>query len=349
MKTKLILAVLCFSIINTQAQLVVTQQSDINLLVNNFILTGVTATNITYTGDTNAVGSFSNGNSTNLGLNDGIILTTGIVNGTPQIGDSAACNSGTSNNTPGDALLGSIIGTTTYDASVLEFDLEPVGNILEFQYVFSSEEYPEWVGSTFNDIFGFFITGTDPGGGLYIDKNIALIPNTNDVVCINNINDSLNSNYFVNNAGGANIVFDGFTTVLLAQIQVVPQSIYHLKMAIADVSDAVYDSGIFLKAQSMKSYIYSSVDEIDLQKPIVAPNPINDKSNLYIHLRESGKLNIKIFDITGKLLMHLQEDVSNSGLHEISLKDFNISNKAGIYVLEIESDAFNAVQKIVKY
>ncbi|CAN5396095.1 hypothetical protein BH11BAC1_BH11BAC1_28620 [soil metagenome] len=47
--------------------------------------------------------------------------------------------------------------------------------------------------------------------------------------------------------------YDGYTTVLTARAGVIPCETYHLKIAIADVTDGVYDSGVFLEGGSFKS------------------------------------------------------------------------------------------------
>ena len=348
-KSILILAFFCFCMFSSKAQLIVNQPTSITQLVNNFILSGVSASNILYAGDSNAVGSFLNGNTTNLGMNDGIILTTGVINGTPAIGDSASAFSSTSNNQSGDALLNSLIpGYTTNDATVLEFDLVPIGNILEFQYVFASEEYPEFVGSSFNDVFGFFISGPNPGGGNYLNENIATLPGTSIPVTIDNVNSSSYPQYYIDNTGGTSLVFDGFTTVLMAQASVVPSSTYHLKMAIADAGDFIYDSGIFLKAQSMKSYMLTNVDEKEIPNFSISPNPLSADSKLSINLTTAGKVKINISDITGKVVYGAEENLS-VGLQQVSLSQFYTNCKAGIYMMHIQSDNFTELQKIIKF
>jgi len=341
---------LSFYLFSSKAQLIVNQQTSMTQLVNNFILSGVTASNISFTGDSNAVGSFLNGNSTNLGMNDGIILTTGVINGTPAIGGSVSGFSNTSNNQPGDSLLGLLTTAPTYDAAVLEFDLVPVGNILEFQYVFASEEYPEYVNSGFNDIFGFFINGSNPGGGNFTDENIALIPGSNQVVCINNVNASTNSSYFVDNLAlnGTSIVFDGFTTVLIAQASVVPLSTYHLKMAIADVSDGVFDSGIFLKAQSMKSYTITNVEEKKIPNFSISPNPLSADTKLSFNMATSGMIKVNITDITGKEV-YTTEKSFDSGIQHLSLGEFYNSCKTGIHMIHIQTNDFSELLKIIKF
>ncbi|MBK9459454.1 MAG: choice-of-anchor L domain-containing protein [Sphingobacteriales bacterium] len=70
----------------------------------------------------------------------------------------------------------------TYDAAVLEFDIVATEPTIEFKYVFGSEEYLEYVGSNFNDVFGFFIGAI--GDPL---QNIAFIPDTTVAVSINNV------------------------------------------------------------------------------------------------------------------------------------------------------------------
>ena len=125
---------------------------------------------------------------------------------------------------------------------------------MQFKYVFASEEYPEYVGSEFNDIFAFFISGP----GIPGTQNIGLIPNTNQPVAINNVNAGSFQNFFVNNGngisgGGSTVQFDGFTRPFIAEATVVPCQTYTITMAIADVGDGIYDSAVFLEAQSFSS------------------------------------------------------------------------------------------------
>ncbi|HOF07791.1 MAG TPA: choice-of-anchor L domain-containing protein, partial [Bacteroidales bacterium] len=133
-------------------------------------------------------GFFSNGNTTALGMNEGIILCTGNATQIAQSASSFMSNSLGGNGVPE---LDSIINNPTYDTNdgaVLEFDFIPQDTMLSFYYIFGSEEYPEFVCSSFNDIFAFLISGINPLGGMYVDKNIALIPGTNLPVAINTVN-----------------------------------------------------------------------------------------------------------------------------------------------------------------
>jgi len=342
-----------FVSLSSKAQFYVVPDTGAVQLVNDFILTGVTATNVQYTGDTNTLGSFALGNLTNLGMDDGIAMTTGTFDTTinVSIGDPVNDFANYSNNFPGDPLLNSLIAPwTTYDASVLEFDLNPVGNILEFQYVFASEEYPEYVGSSFNDVFGFFITGPNPAGGNYQDYNIAILPDDSLPVAINNVNADTNNLYFVDNltTGGQTIVFDGFTTVLVATAYVVPAATYHLKMAIADAGDGVFDSGIFLKAQSMKSYLITSIDEQSAYVADVYPNPLNSNSTLNLNLSQSGKVLLNISDRLGKLIYSETYNFSNTGNNDIAIGQILNNYPQGIYFINIQTPDGNSFSKVVK-
>lgn len=227
-------------------------------LVQNVLLgPGVTVSNVTFSGSATALGSFT-ANNTNLGLQSGLVITTGTVlnNGSGPQGPNNQPDAGIDNGAPGSPLLSSQLGgAQTYNAATLEFDFIPYADTVRFRYVFGSEEYPEYVGSQFNDIFGFFISG--PGiPGL---QNIARIPGNNALVAINNVNNGYgsvpasNPAYYVSNSGGSSIQYDGFTTVLEAVSKVVCGQTYHLRIAITDVGDAIFDSGIFLEANSLKS------------------------------------------------------------------------------------------------
>ena len=140
-----------------QAQLVVNTTLTANQLLQNFIGGGVTVSNIVYSGGVASRGSFSNGNTTNLGLTNGILLCTGNAGAIPNPATFFMSND---LSLPGDANLNGINnGCLTYDASILEFDFVPVSDSIKFKYVFGSEEYPNYICSQYNDVFAFFHDG----------------------------------------------------------------------------------------------------------------------------------------------------------------------------------------------
>jgi gliding motility-associated-like protein len=245
----LTLIVSLFAFCGLNAQLTVTPGGTPATIVNSLIGGGMTVSNITMNCPTNAYGTFANGNTTNLGLTNGILLTTGTA--TMAIGPNNSVSAGFCNNTSSsDPQLVAIEPQATYDLCVLEFDIVPECSQLTVRFVFGSEEYPEFVNASFNDAFGFFITGPGPTPnctpGFYNNTNVATLPNNVTPVSIDNVNAGNNAAFYVDNTGGATIQYDGFTTVLTRTINLCPCQTYHWKFAIADAGDCIYDSGVFL-------------------------------------------------------------------------------------------------------
>lgn len=223
-------------------------------------------------GGSMAYGQFFDGQST-IGIETGVILAAGSI--FTATGPNNAAGSSSSAGTAGfDQDLADLNGATSLnDVAILEFDFVPDQDSISFDYVFASEEYCDFVGSGFNDVFGFFLSG--PGiNGPYSNnaENIALIPGTTTPVSINNVNytsngEFYNTNVIYENPGGGcsqeeidepdlyqkDIEYDGFTTILQAKAAVIPCETYHIKLAIADVGDTAWDSAVFLGKNSFVS------------------------------------------------------------------------------------------------
>ena len=259
--------------ITAKAQLNVVPASGmtpLQLVQNVLVGTGVTVSNATFNGSSgpinwNCIGSFTTGATpTNLGFNNGIIMASGGVSGTPGPNSLGGSSIAVVPSTPdmSDPDLMAVVGSsvsTLHDASILEFDFVPLSDTIKFRYAFGSDEYPEFV-SSFNDVFAFFISGFNPLGANYVNKNIALLPNSNTPVSIYNINNGttntgpcVNCQYYVNNTGGVSLQADGLTTVLTAWALVIPCTPYHMKLVIADANDRIYDSWVWLEANSFSS------------------------------------------------------------------------------------------------
>jgi Secretion system C-terminal sorting domain len=206
----------------------------------------VQISNVTFNSNQNASARFSGPNNA-IGLNNGLLITTGKAN--LALGPNNSAKTGLDLHRPGDPTLSALSGHDTHDAVILEFDFMSLSDdTLFIKYVFASEEYPEFVGSQYNDIFGFFVWGPNPAGGDYANHNIALIPGTNTPVAINNVNHLSYTNFYVDNTGGAECQYDGFTVPLTASFSVLANQTYHLKIAISDAGDGIYDSGVFLES-----------------------------------------------------------------------------------------------------
>lgn len=252
-------------------EMVTPNQSPADLVQNVLLGAGVNASNFTYNGSPanantvqTSVTEFSyTGN--NFPLHSGLFLrtnTAGNVSGDPDLNAIAV---GTESPTNG---------------TIIEFDFVPDGNILSFNYIFASAEYNSFTCSGYNDVFGFFISG--PGiSGPYSNGaiNVATIPNSADIpVGINTVNsgpyDSPNgpcatanpnwqsdSQYFTTNYNSVfnsssldgSPLFNGATVVLPAEAMLQCGETYHIKMAIANVSDQGYHSGVFLEAGSFSA------------------------------------------------------------------------------------------------
>jgi PKD repeat protein len=241
-----------------------TTAQEVRDYVQNVLLGScVTASNITYTGAPRAAGTF-NGAGTVLGLQSGVLLTTGQAG--IAVGPDNANSSGFGNGGAGDSDLRILASNfQTYDAAILEFDFVPQSDLVQFNYIFGSEEYPEYVNSGYNDVFGFFISGPGIAGPFSGGAvNIALIPSTTLPVAIDNVNNGYSASepstgpcencaYYVDNSNGPAVQYDGHTTVLTAQIEVTPCQSYHIKIAVADAGDGALDSGVFLEGGSFSA------------------------------------------------------------------------------------------------
>jgi len=213
---------------------------------------GVVATNIVFSGNPAQVGAFNALNGL-FPIGEGLVMSSGNVMNVPGPGSAFAS---TGFGQLQDPDLNLISSANTRDAVVLQFDFVPTGDSISFNYIFGSEEYPEFVNAGFNDVFAFFISGPGFNGPFSNNAvNIALIPGTVTPVTIDNVNDNTNSQYYVNNAnGGPNgVVFDGYTVSLRAEAQVQCGETYRIKLALADAGDNIYDSGVFIEARSFTS------------------------------------------------------------------------------------------------
>ena len=236
-----------------------------NLITNIFLGDGVEVLDVVFEGDPLSIGYFTKGEA-EVGIERGIILTSGraaSANCTTPIGANCVGNQFSSfDNASGaaDPDLSTIAnGSSIFDVAKFTITFIPTSDTLRFKYVFASEEYPEYACSSFNDVFGFFISGPGINGTFQNNGiNIARIPGTNQPVTINNIHPQngagcppVNAQYYNNNNGSNNQpVYDGFLDVFVAEVVVIPCETYTIRLAVSDVGDGVFDTGVFLEAKS---------------------------------------------------------------------------------------------------
>lgn len=227
--------------------------TDLQEVANILLGPGITLLNVSFTGDTFSLATFVDTTGT-FGIDSGLVMSTGSVYNIS--GPNVSGSAGTAFGLPGDSNLSALIpGYVTHDAVILEVDFIPLTDtLIATEMIFGSEEYPEWVNSSFNDVFGFFLSdsGTVP-------TNVAFIPGTQTPITIDNVNASNNSAYYHDNTGGQLVEFDGYTVPMPLQVPVTLGNVYHLKIAIADAGDEIYDSGIFLKKNSLIGFAMQPV------------------------------------------------------------------------------------------
>ena len=277
MDARIVFQFICMCLLaNNHAQITISNTNpynNSNHLINSVLLGGgVFANNVSYQGDPIQVGFFNAINS-NLGIDSGIVLSTGdIIDLDPNFFGFGNIPSSTNsdpdllnvaNSVP--ALINQPFNVTgIFDVATLEFDFIPNSDTLSFNYVFGSDEYLTWINSEYNDVFGFFISGpgisgpyASPSGFPNGSINIANVPNSTPPlpITISSVNNLLNSQYYIDNQSTfpQTISCNGFTTSFTATTLVQCGEIYHIRLALADGSDANLDSWVFLKAGSFSS------------------------------------------------------------------------------------------------
>ena len=286
-KKALILLSITIAAVAAKAQIVIDNTITLDEAIATLLGPNVVFSNVTFSGDANQLGYFDSANS-NIGIPTGIIMGTGDV--TNAIGPNNSGNSGIGGGNFGasDPDLDQLDLLAHNDAAILEFDFVATGTAVAFDYVWASDEYPEYSGADLDgdgfsdcgnvsDVFGFFLSGPGITGPFSNQSdNIALIPGTSDFVSIFNLNagcqgtaqpgdaDCNNCEYYINNGDGFTapfngsdfyVQYDGFTVTLTAFFNGLQcGETYHIKLAVADVSDTAFDSAVFLKEGSFDVY-----------------------------------------------------------------------------------------------
>lgn len=237
------------------ASFIVTQTNDASVLAQTILGSGISLSGTpTLTGNAAQSGTFQNfttgvfnnpitGTSGQVNMASGIILSSGpVVDAMGNYTGGASSNLGGL----GDAALTAIAGYPTFDAVSLSFDFVPDADTLFIQFLFLSTEYPNYVNTQYNDVFGFFVNGT----------NVALVPGTTDPVTINSINlgrptgtNPSNAQYFTQYSNSSTpFNYGGATILLTANATVNPGVVNNFRFAVADGSDRILDSAILIGA-----------------------------------------------------------------------------------------------------
>ncbi len=150
-----------------------------------------------------------------------LIISTGIaanIPGSPELFEST------------DFGLGGPAGDT---ASLTLKLLVPSGaTTLSFDFRFMSEEYPEYVGSQYNDFFYAYLTDSAGTRQVAFDDNGHII--------------NVNNNFFNPNIYPIGTVFDGSTKRLTTTVNVNEGETITLQLMAGDVGDGIFDTAVFL-------------------------------------------------------------------------------------------------------
>lgn len=341
------------------AQLLTNEIPNIQQYIEDHLLgDGTEVYNVHYEGHPNAIAAFSTGVDGNV-LNEynffeGIFLSTGEAFSQKQqlFGPNNSPNLGTNFDLSGSPLIESIFveDVNMFDQALLYFDLKTYGDTLSIDYIFGSEEYLEYISYAYQDIFGCFIKG--PGYPEFV--NIAKF--FNSPISIHTFNNGyanagpcINCLYYVFNGIGMSspnndffdnhyyIAFDGFTKPLQIKLPVEPLGIYTIAFVVADANDAIFDSGVFIKNQSIKT---NTINNKAVNNSFnLYPNPASDQ----IILESNDQIEqVTIFSIHGDFINQKRVDFQQ----QISV---NVSDLAlGVYWIEIKTNHGLGRQLFVK-
>ncbi len=224
---------------------------------------GIQILSASYTGDAASAGIYSGALTTIPGISptdSGVILSTGRAADFTNSSGTTDTNTSTGTSTDtagvdGDAQLTAEAGAATYDGAILQANFIPDGDWLTMQFVFSSEEYPEYVNGGYNDAFGVWVNGN-------------FVPVTVTVggqVSIDTVNPGANQNLYVSNANDTyNTEMDGFTYVLSFKAPVHAGQVNTIKIGIADAGDTAYDSNLLIMGDSVQTYALAFDDRVQL-------------------------------------------------------------------------------------
>jgi hypothetical protein len=307
MKKLLLLTLITFAFITqSNGQITVTTGLTAAQIAAAICGPGVTIANIVETRNakTPAVqaGTYTAAAAYEISIKNGILLTTGSAARVEPGGNKGGSESdrvyagacvGSKASTDADlSLLNG--GGNLYDIYSLEFDIQSIAfDTLVINYQYGSDEYLEFVGSSFTDAFGFFLKGNEYPSY----TNFAWVPGTpNTPITVNTINPGTNSAFYVDNppassAGVTNCEYDGYTIPIQAKIKVTKGQTYRVKIAIADCTDGCLDTGIFIQASTISNSI------VVLPIELLSFETINKENKVNVNWSTATETNTNYFDL----------------------------------------------------
>jgi len=380
---------------NLSSQLSLNSTLEIEEMINEYLIgEGISISNFSYVGLDNQFAIFE-GESPNFDLDTGIVFGTGdIISDSGIIGPSGSLFSGQVGSIEGDDdllfLAQSISNnpnaqniTSSHDLASIEFDFVSDGNLVQMELIYSSEEYTTWINTIFNDQCGVFVSGpgisgpfSSPSNFTNGSENFALVPFTDYPISVSTIYsdpgsfpDQLNAQYFNFNSNLVNLTLNGYTNLMPIFIPVIPGETYHIKIAIADMSDGFQGSALFLGKNSFQIANDEDGDGISEQYDCddsnysiypgaieIANNGIDEDCNgedlITISIKELNgsdlnfypnpssefiviennlwnELHVRLYDLTGNLIAN---HISSQETFTLDVSDLN----SGIYLIQFE-------------
>lgn len=192
----------------------------------------------------------------------GVAMSTGIA--TDANGQNDIPNEGTDFGGWGDADLTATIFpfVFTFDAASIEFDfVAPYDGLLSWDIVWASEEYP----SGNCDGFGIFASGPGISGPFTGNSQFyGNAPQSSYAINACNIGPNSLSPLYIDNAGGKDTEFDGYTVPMKVFIPIQKCGKYHIKFVIADTNDGLNDSAVFIAGNT---YGYEQTSSVEVVIP----------------------------------------------------------------------------------
>ncbi|XOV68795.1 MAG: choice-of-anchor L domain-containing protein [Fluviicola sp.] len=338
MKIALFIATLAITF-SSNAQIIIDSVESQYLPAYNFFGSNYIVSNVNYIGHWKSYGQFDGSNS-NLGLDKGFVINTGDRDA--AIGPNNSPDAGADVDIHGSSpFLDQLSIHPRLDGVTLSCDIVPLVDTLRFRFVFASEEYLEYVGSTFNDVVGIFIEGPGFSG----PTNIGTLPNGNKI-SVNEVHPAVNNQfgstpasfeeYYVDNPESTDptkIGYDGFTQGTYAFVQGLEiDSTYTLTFSIADVADGLYDAALFVEACETCNYTLDA-PEVSESTLSMYPNPVLD----VLHVQSTGQQSYEIVDGLGQVVR--KGDINGAATIDCS----NLSS--GVYVFRTNSGVVHRIQK----
>ena len=241
-------------------------------LAENMFGEGVELVSATYSGDPESKGIYTSGEAVSPGVvpsDSGIILSSGRASdfthdtGSGDANQGGGFGSDAAGGVDGNSELNAAAGLPTFDGAILEATFIPDGPVLTMQLVFSSDEYPEYANTNFNDAVRIIVNG-----------QVAQLAIGTGEVSIDNItqggtnvdNEPItpsNENLYLNNSGSDyNTEMDGLTVTLTMKAPVIPGEENTIWIGIADAGDAQYDSNLMIVADSVQTAVIANNDTV---------------------------------------------------------------------------------------